>query len=104
MDCYERVRQAEINRDAAQRAFVQARAEVDRIEIRFREALPVSETVPCSVAVLPNGRVVVHVWVEKSSEPNQLHVVSPGYYTQDAKPRKQFPGERLGEANLTLRR
>ena len=95
-DMYEDLREAERNRTAAENAVNRARKKIEDAELKFREALPVGKNVPCTVAVLPSGDVVVHVWVESASNPNQLHIVKAGYYTEDAKPRNKFPDEQLG--------
>lgn len=63
-------------------------------------ALPVNKDYPCAVAVLPSGKLAVHVWVEHSSEPNQLHIVTPGLFNDDGSARSAFPGEQLGTNKL----
>lgn len=95
-DPYEKLREARINRTAAENALNAARAKVEEVETAFRVALPVGANVPCSVAVLPGGRVAVHVWVESASNPNQLHIVTPRHFDENAKPREKFPNEQLG--------
>ena len=90
------LRQTKIKLEDAQRTHDEAKQKYKELEQRFRDALPVSSTTPCSVAVLPSGRVVVHLWVDGRTE-TQLRVVQPGYFDEDARPRKKFPDEQLGK-------
>ena len=76
--------QAVIN---ANKRLTKAKDKVQETKNKFREALPISDDEPCRVVQLPSGKVVVHVYVEYSDCPNQLHTVNLGYYTEDAKPR-----------------
>ena len=95
-DIYEELRESERKRSAAESAFHQAKRAVERAELKFREALPVSRNHPCAVAITSGGKVVVHVFVESASNPNQLYIGEPEYLTDDAKPRKKFANEQLG--------
>lgn len=86
IEFYRELKEAESAELAAQDAVCRARKKVESLEMAFMEAMPVGKNSPCCVAILPTGDVVVHVWVEPSSCPNQLHVVSPIYCNEDASP------------------
>lgn len=89
---------AQIALQNAEREYARALQNFGKKRAAFCEALPVSEEHPCCVAVLPSGMIAVHVWVENSRNPNQLHIVRPGYFDEDARPRRKFDSEQLGEA------
>ena len=95
-DVYEAMKEATRRQADAENAVSRARQAVESTENKFREALPVGRNQPCCVAITPSGKVVVHVWVDAARNPNQLHVVEPGYFTEDALPRKKFAHEQLG--------
>ena len=96
-DLYQQLREAERKRAAVERELNSVRVKIEEAEYAFRKALPVGEGQPCSVGVLPSGQIVVHVWVEKSSEPNQLHIVFPGFIDERGRPRRKYTKEQLGE-------
>jgi len=64
---------------------------------QLKKTLYVGRDNPCSVAVLPSGKIAVHVWVESSSTPNQLHIVDAQFLEENGKPRDIFQGEQLGD-------
>ena len=97
-DLYEELRKIERLKAEAERQIHSLKVKIGEAETAFREALPVGENQPCSVGVLPSGQVVVHVWVEKSSEPNQLHIVFPGFIDAQGRPRRKYAKEQLGES------
>lgn len=97
MRCYDALARAKHDKEQAEKRIAQAEREIEQQEMALRKAMPVSEHVPCTVGVLPDGQVAVHVWVESSSYPNQLHIVPAGYFTHDGRARKQFLNEQLGD-------
>lgn len=85
--------------DNAKRECVRAEIALAKKRSAFCEALPATEEQPCVAAVLPSGLIAVHVWVEGSRNPNQLHFIRPGYFNEDASPRCKFKGEQLGKGD-----
>lgn len=88
---------AKHDKKQAEKRIAKAEKEIERQKIALRKALPVSDHVPCTVGVLPDGMVAVHVWVESSSQPNQLHIVPAGYFTHEGRARTKFLNEQLGD-------
>lgn len=73
--------------EIAQKKVNNLQREIDQREIKLRLNLPVGKNIPCNTGVLPDGRIAVHVWVESSSEPNQLHIVEPRSIDEKGEPR-----------------
>ncbi len=103
MRCYDALARAKYDKEQAEKRIAQAEKEIQQQEMALRKAMPVSKPVPCNAGVLPDGKVAVHVWVESSSEPNQLHIVPAGYFTHDGRARKQFANEQLGDGQSSYR-
>lgn len=87
---------AQREKEQAERRIAEAEREIRKQEVELMRGLPVSEGRPCNVGILPDGTIAVHVWVESSSSPNQLHLVEPLFVSEYGRERKSSVGNDWG--------
>lgn len=92
----DRLEQALARKRSAEMEIANAEQELRDAECTMKIAMHLGDECPCRVAVLPDGTLAVHVWVEGSANPNQLHIVEPEFLDHDGKVRKKYIDERLG--------
>lgn len=80
--------------DEAQRNVEIAKNRLDKCYEGLKASLPISETYPCKVAVLPSGKLAVHF---RTSNTSEIHICLPSFFNEDGTLRTAELGEKLGK-------